>query len=572
MTDQPPTAPVVPSKPNQTAPNTLGAPLGRGADAAARTSLEGGHPGRAAGDRAAVVAVREISKRFGPTQALDTVSLRVEAGEIHAILGENGAGKSTLLTILAGMIRPDSGQIVIDGTPVSIDDPAAALRRGIATVYQHFSLVPTLSIVENVELGQPGRFALDLAASARRLAPILAEVGLEVSPWTEVLHLSVGARQRVEIAKALHRGARVLLLDEPTSVLAPSEVDTLFAVLRRVRERGTAIVLVTHKLAEVFAVSDRVSVLRRGRLVGELPAGALDAAERAQSERQIVAWMFGERRSAAAPAARSPVPIAEQRPMPRPSGALLSLRAITATDDRGAEAVRGVSLDLWPGEIVGIAGVDGNGQKQLAEVIAGQRPAMSGTVVAGDQEITNRGVAATLRAGVGYVTDDRLGEGVVPGASIAEHLALKAVARRPLRRGFWFDRTAIERQARALVATFDVRTPSVTARATDLSGGNLQKLLLAREIALDPRVLVCKEPTAGLDQQTAHAILTMLRERAERGLAVLLLSTELDDLLAACDRIGVMVAGRLVAVVPRAEATADLIGRLMLGGETQAPA
>lgn len=501
--------------------------------------------------------MRDISKRFGPIVANDRVSLDLWPGEIHAILGENGAGKTTLVNILSGMETPDSGTIRVEGAEVQIAAPADALRLGIGTVYQHFTLVPNLSILENVVLGAQRSLVLDLADARAQVATMLADFGLDLSPDTEIRHLALGQRQRIEIIKALYRGSRILLLDEPTSVLTPGEVASLLDLLRRLRDQGVAVVLITHKLGEALAVSDRVTILRGGRNAGELGPDALAEASRESVRHRIIEQMFG-----APEAAGHPRPVRDGTGTP-----LLTLERISTASAPGSLALRGLSLALHRGEVFGIAGVDGNGQKELGEVIAGQRPVTTGRIVLEGKEITNRGVAAATRAGIAYVTDDRLQEGTVAALSVAENVALKAIGRKPFSNGFWLDRRAMEEAARRAIAAFDVKTPGPDTPIGRLSGGNIQKLLLARELALDPLVLVCNKPTHGLDLRTADVVAGTLREQADAGKAVLLISSELDELLAISDRIGVMVDGELVAVLPRAEATLETLGDLMLGGQ-----
>jgi simple sugar transport system ATP-binding protein len=541
--------------------------------------------------------MREISKRFGPVLANDRVSLDLWPGEIHAVLGENGAGKTTLMNVLAGMYHPGSGTIRIAGEEVRIASPADALHRGIGTVYQHFTLVPNLSILENVVLGADGGFLLDLSATEARVTAMLADFGLDVSPHTEIRHLALGQRQRVEIIKVLLRGTRVLLLDEPTSVLTPGEVASLLDLLRRLRDQGVAVVLITHKLGEALAVSDRVTILRDGRNAGEFGPDVMSGAERESVRGRIVEQMFGGSQpvetalpeplqvtgvvlseakhlgSQDAPPRGDPRFFAgaqnDTERVARP-GALLSLRNISTLGDRGAPALHDLSLDLHRGEVFGIAGVDGNGQKELGEVIAGQRHVTSGQVLLDGVDITNRGVTAASRLGIGYVTDDRLHEGSVAESSVTDNVALKSVGRQPFSNGFWLNRRAMEEQARRLIAEFDVKTPSPHTAIGMLSGGNIQKLLLARELALDPKLLVCNKPTAGLDLRTAQFIVRALRQQADAGKVVVLISSELDELMEISDRIGVMYNGQLVAVMPRGEADLETLGHLMLGGTRRA--
>lgn len=510
-------------------------------------------------DGVPIVAMRDISKRFGPVVANDRISLDLWPGEIHAVLGENGAGKTTLMNILSGMYHPDEGTIRIAGEDVRIASPLDALQHGIGTVYQHFTLVPNLSILENIVLGADRRFVLDLGAAEARVASMLAAFGLDVSPQTEIRHLALGQRQRVEIIKVLYRGTRVLLLDEPTSVLTPGEVASLLDLLRRLREDGVAVVLITHKLGEALAVSDRVTVLRGGRKVGEYGPDVLSGANTESVRRRIVEQMFGG----------APPQDGLDEGRHEIGTALLSLRGVSTLGDRGAPALHDLSLDVLHGEVFGIAGVDGNGQKELAEVIAGQRPVTSGHVLLDGVDITNRGVRVASRLGIGYVTDDRMHEGCVAAATITENVALKAIARKPFSNGFWLNRRAMEEEARRLIADFEVKAPGPRTPIGMLSGGNMQKLLLARELALAPKLLVCNKPTTGLDLKTVRFVARALREQADSGKAVVLISSELDELLEISDRIGVMYNGQLVAVMPKSAADAEMLGHLMLGGTTR---
>jgi simple sugar transport system ATP-binding protein len=499
--------------------------------------------------------MRGISKRFGPVVANDRISLDLWSGEIHAVLGENGAGKTTLMNVLAGMYQPDSGTIRIAGEEVQITSPADALQRGIGTVYQHFTLVPNLSILENVVLGEGG-VLVDLSAAEGRVSSLLADFGLDVSPHTEIRHLALGQRQRVEIIKVLFRGSRVLLLDEPTSVLTPGEVTSLLDLLRRLRDQGIAVVLITHKLGEALAISDRVTILRGGRNAGDLGPDVMSGASRESVRQRIVEQMFGGSQPA-----ETRLTNRQQR-----GGAVLSLGNISTLGDRGVPALHDLSLELQGGEVFGIAGVDGNGQKELGEVIAGQRAVTSGQVLFDGVDITNRGVGAATRLGIGYVTDDRLHEGSVAGSSITDNVALKSIGRKPFSNGFWLNRRAMDEHARRLIAKFDVKAPGPDTAIGMLSGGNIQKLLLARELTLDPKLLVCNKPTTGLDLRTARFVLQSLRRQADAGKVVVLISSELDELMEISDRIGVMYNGQLVADMPRIEADPEALGDLMLGG------
>ncbi len=507
-----------------------------------------------------IVVMRDIDKRFGSVQANDKVRLTLYSGEIHAVLGENGAGKTTLMNVLSGMYQPDSGTIELDGQPVSIGSPSEALALGIGTVYQHFTLVPNLSVIENVMLGTKTGFVLNLSRGEQQLKELLAGFELNTDPNTEVRHLAIGQRQRVEIIKVLYRGTRVLLLDEPTSVLTPSEVDGLFRILRRLREQGVSVVIITHKLEEALDVADRVTILRGGRNVGEISPAEIAAVGREGARHKIVETMFGG----------MPVAAETLHQHVAAGKTLLELQDASAMGDRGEVAVRNLSLQLRAGEIYGIAGVDGNGQKELGEIIAGQRKTTTGRLVFDGTDYTNKGVATLSRAGIGYITDDRMGEGVVPGMSVAQNAALKTIDRSPFSKGFWLDRKAMETHANKLIEQFSVKTPDAETRITLLSGGNIQKLMLARELAMNPRVIVCNKPTYGLDLKTAQFVLKTLRQEADSGKAVVLISSELDEILEISDRIGVIYNGEIVQTFDRSQIDIETIGRLMLSGRAAA--
>lgn len=515
-------------------------------EAAAQPNFESARPPEA------VVALREVTKRFGSVAANDGISLEIRRGEILALLGENGAGKTTLLNLLSGVHQPDDGEIQVHGRQVCLGSPEQALKLGIGTVYQHFTLVPSLTILENMLLGTGGWFFRRRSAIATRIRAHLDELGFQAPLGARARYLSMGERQRLEIAKALFRATDVLLLDEPTAVLTPSEVDALFGVLRRLRDRGVAVVLITHKLGEALAVADRVAVLRAGRKVGELDVADSDREGEDLRER-IVELMFGQD-------ALQRVGV-QPRATLRSENDLLAARSLDVRSDRGGVAINGLSLELRAGEIFGVAGVDGNGQTELAEALAGQRQLAGGTIHLA------RNTRDRDRAGtdVAYVTDDRLGEGIVASMTVADNLVLKSIDRPPFSRNGRLDRAAIQTFATRLMAEFDIRAPGPNARAGTLSGGNLQKLLLARELAVDPTVLICKNPTHGLDARTARFVLEALRRHADRGRAVLLLSSELDDLLEVADRIGVLYRGRLVGVARREDAVAESLGRWMVG-------
>ena len=507
-----------------------------------------------------LVEMRAITKWFPGVLANDRVSFDIRRGEIHTLLGENGAGKSTLMNILSGMLQPDSGHILIDGRVIRLESPQLAMKKGIGMVYQHFTLVPNLSVIENVILGLDYGFVLDMDRAERRLKEMLGDFGLAVSPRVEVGHRPINQQQRVEIIKALLRGSRVLLLDEPTSVLTPPEARELFQILLQLKARGVAVVFITHKLDEALAVSDRVTILRQGRQVGELSPAELARYDKAALSQRIIDTMFGGRPPLESPARPDRVHASTRT--------VCALRDVAALNDRGVVAVRDITLSLSAGEIFGIAGVDGNGQKELGEVIAGQRSLLKGRIVIDGVDVTNKGVAAAARAGVGYVTDDRLGEACLPSLNVAENTVLKVIHRPPFSRWTFMNRAAIETHARRLIKDFNVKAAGPGVPISTLSGGNIQKLLLARELALKPTVLVCNKPTQGLDVLTARFILRTLREEADRGMAVLLISSELDEILELSDRIGVMYNGQLLAIISRDRADPETIGRLMLGIKT----
>jgi ABC-type uncharacterized transport system ATPase subunit len=500
-----------------------------------------------------LLEARGITKHFPGVVANDNISLTIRRGEIHTVLGENGAGKTTLINILSGMLQPDEGTILVRGQEVTIDSPRTALRLKIGTVYQHFTLVPNLSVIENIVLTTQGKFVLDLRSAERNLREMVGAFGMSVSPQAQVRHLSIGQQQRVEIIKALVPGAEVLLLDEPTSVLTPMEVVELFGILAQLRARGVAVVFITHKLEEALEISDRVTILRQGRCMGELDPTEL-ARDRAAAAQTIIEAMFGGLPKQA--------PVVYSRSAGR---TVMALKNVTALCDRGTFALQDVSLDLTAGKVLGIAGVDGNGQKELGEVIAGQRTVATGQVFLEGKEITNCGARAALQAGIGYVTDDRVGEGCVAGLTVAENAILKVASGPRFTRHGVLNRAAIESYAQRLVEDFDIKTPGPQARISTLSGGNIQKLMLARELALRPKVLVCNKPTHGLDLKTAQFVQQLLRTQAAEGAAVVLISSELDEIMEVSDHIGVMYNGHLLRVCTRQEADLETIGRLMLG-------
>ncbi len=525
----------------------------------------------------AAVELVDVTKQFPGVLANDAISLTMYRGEVHCLLGENGAGKSTLMGILSGMLQPDSGRIRIDGSDAHIDSPRRALELGIGTVYQHTTLIPALTVIENLMLGSSGGVRLDVEGSRTRLKELADRLGITVDPNAVAGSLALGRQQQVEIIKALWRGSRVLILDEPTSMLTPTGVAELQQVLEELKGQGLAIAFITHKLHEALAIGDRVSVLRRGRLVGGIDHDEFRASSPDEVRDRIIQMMFGDE-ATAAPAmvelALDSESVAADRPAaafePSTTTPMLELVDVTAAGDGDEPGITGVSLTLGEHEILGIAGIDGNGQRALAEVIAGQRRPMSGSVKLYDAAINRLGVAARQKLGLRYVTDDRLGEGVVTSFSVAINLFIKRIGEKPYFRFGAIVHRTINAEARRLVDAFDVRTPSVRTRAGTLSGGNIQKVVLARELSFEPKVVVFHKPTYGLDLRTTQVVRGMVRDLAGRGGSALVISTDLDELIELCGRIAVLSRGHVVGMVRAGPGAAEEIGALMIGSQTTA--
>ncbi|MBP1466110.1 ABC transporter ATP-binding protein [Candidatus Chloroploca sp. M-50] len=495
--------------------------------------------------------LRGITKRFPGVIANDTVNLSVHGGEIHALLGENGAGKSTLMKILYGLYQPDAGEVRINDQPVTISSPQDAIARGIGMIHQHFMLVPSLTVAENIALGLRSsrglRLDLDrVSAEVQRLAELY---GLRVDPKASIWQLSVGEQQRVEILKALYRGAELLVLDEPTAVITPQEVDDLFAMLRQMRTEGRALIFISHKLREVIALSDRVSVLRDGRLVGTFATAG-------KSRSDLARLMVG-REVVAARADNS-------HPTEHAGSVALELHGISAQSDRNTPALHGVTLQVRAGEILGLAGVSGNGQRELAEVIAGLRPTSAGTIKLAGKELMGN-PAERANAGISYIPEERMRDGAVLEFSVAENLILRNHTEAPFARGPLLDRSAVDQAGRDLIQRFNIKTPGPHTPLKSLSGGNIQKVIMARELSREPAVLVAAQPTRGVDIGATAAIHQLLIELRQRGGAILLISEDLDEILALADRIAVIHAGNIAAILPHAEATPERLGLLMAG-------
>lgn len=516
-----------------------------------------------------IAALRNVSKRFPGTLALDGVTLEFRAGEVHVLLGENGAGKSTLVGLLAGMQQPDEGTLLIDGVPTVIQSPRHAMALGIGTVFQQLLLVPGLSVLENLMLGGgSGLRPLASAPARSRFSELSGLLGVRIDPQARVGALSLGEQQQIEIMRALWRHERLLLLDEPTSMLTPRGVEDLGRMLARLKAQGVALLLITHKLPEAFAFGDRVSVLRSGRLAGQIPPQALGAMDAATRTDAALSLMFGT--STATPdelgMLGGPHGSRRQRAAQDPARPpVLRLRALSTAGARGQTPLHEVSLELHPSEILGIAGVDGNGQQHLAETLAGQRAAISGAVELRGADITGGRVPERRQQGIRYVTDDRLGEGTVRTLSVAINLLLKDIGARPFWRRGVTDWVAIHAHAREQVAQHDVRTASERTPIGKLSGGNIQKVLLARELDAEASVVILNKPTYGLDLQNQKLALQRILAAAARGVAIIVISTDLDELLEISDRIGVMYQGRLAGVVDNDADAEARIGRLMTG-------
>ncbi len=494
-----------------------------------------------------LLTLREITKTFPGVVANDRVTLDVRAGEIHALLGENGAGKTTLMNILYGILQPDAGEIVLRGQPVRVRSPADAIALGLGMVPQHFLLVRRHTVAENIALALPTTPFLSPARHAeRRMRAVGARYGLPVDPRTPVWQLSVSEQQRVEILKALLRGAQILILDEPTSVLTPQEVMFLCAVLRKMKADGHAVIFITHKLDEVFAVADRVTVLRKGRVVGTV--------EITSADRHGLARMMVGRDVEFALPPRAPSTGTEA----------LSVTELWVPGDRGAPAVRGVSFTVRTGEIFGIAGVAGNGQRELVEALTGLRTPQRGRVAVLGRDITGRTAQAIYAAGLAHVPEERIRMGIVGTMTVAENLILRRYRYPPFARGPLLDYEAAQRFARELILEYNIATPSPRTLVKSLSGGNIQRLILARELSAQPALIVAAHPTYGLDISATEQIHRLLLQRRDGGASVLLVSEDLEEILTLSDRVGVMFDGELVGVVP-AGTDREAIGLMMTG-------
>ncbi len=495
------------------------------------------------------VEMRGIVKRFPGVLANDHVDFDVHSGEVHALLGENGAGKSTLMKVLYGLYQPEAGEIRVNGQMVQIKSPLDAIALGIGMIHQHFMLAESLTVVENVALGLPSSRGplTDLDRVAQRIGQLSEKYGLYVEPEAYIWQLSVGQRQRVEIIKALYRGADLLILDEPTAVLTPQEVDEFLDIIRQMVAGGHAVIFISHKLHEVLAVSDRVTVLRDGRKIGTVPTRE---ATRADLARMMVGREVNLRPE------REAVERGEVR---------LRIQDLHARGDRGTMALRGVNLTVHAGEILGLAGVSGNGQRELAEVITGLRPCTAGEVYLDGEPLTHLSPGEITERGLAYIPEERMRDGMIGEFTVAENLVLREHHRPPFSRHTFLDLSAIAAHADGLIRRFQIKTPSRETPARSLSGGNIQKMILAREIAREPDVLIAAQPTRGLDIGATEYVHRQLLAQRGRGTAILLISEDLDEILALADRIAVIYEGRIMGIVPREEATPESLGLLMAG-------
>jgi len=500
--------------------------------------------------------MRAISKRYPGVVANDGIDLDVRPGEIHALLGENGAGKSTLMNILYGLATPDSGEILLDGEVVRIGGPSDAIARGITMVHQHFMLVPVMSVADNILLGaetMANPIFLDRREAHRRIVDLGKRFGFEIDPDVAVGALSVGWQQRVEILKALYRQARILVLDEPTAVLTPQETKEIFVVLRRLADEGHSIIFISHKLQEVLEIADRITVIRRGKVVGSRVPAETD-------EDDLAALMVGRN-----------VQLVVDRGESHPAGPTLVVSDLSVANDRGQQSVNGVSFEVRAGEILGVAGVAGNGQEELVEALTGLRKPTTGTVTIGGRDVTGAGPRALQQRGMSFVPGDRHRFGLVLSFSLADNLVLTQYDEAPYVKGLLRDEKEIDAWAKRAIAEYDIRTPSTTVSASTLSGGNQQKAIVAREFSRELTVLILDQPTRGLDVGSIEFIHRQVVAKRNEGAAILLVSAELDEVLELADRVAVMYRGEIVAVVDGPTAGREDVGLLMAAGRRAIP-
>lgn len=497
-----------------------------------------------------VIQMRGVTKRFPGVLANDRVDFDLRKGEIHALLGENGAGKSTLMNVLYGLYERDKGEILVQGSPVQFESAREAIAHGLGMVHQHFMLIPPFSVAENMILGQPssrGPLLEDPQKVNSLLLSLSKQYGLSIEPEAKVWTLSVGQQQRVEILKSLYRGAEVLILDEPTAVLTPQEVKELLGIIKKLTEEGKSIVFISHKLDEVLNCSDRITVLRDGKVIDTVRTSTTN-------KQQLARMMVG----------RDVVLRVEKKPVDRKE-VRLRIRDLYAENDRGLPALNGVDLEVHSGEILGLAGVAGNGQSELEEALTGLRKAARGNIMVADQEVVNRNPDEIIECGVAHIPSDRYYRGLLKDFTVAENMVLQRIGEYPYTKKNRLDRQAIREEAVHLAREFNVRTPSVDTLAGKLSGGNAQKMILAREIACQPEVLIAAQPTRGLDVSAIEYVHQRLLEQRERGVAILLISQELEEILTLSDRIAVIYEGKIVDIMEADQADVEEIGLMMTG-------
>jgi len=501
-------------------------------------------------DEEPLVSLRGVVKSFPDVLACDHVDFTLRRGEVHALLGENGAGKTTLMNILFGLQKPDAGEIWVRGRRVNILSPRDAMKLGIGMVHQHFRLIPTHTVAENVVVGSGG-FFINSRKVSQELSSIISFYGWRISPQDRVWQLSAGERQQVELLKILYRKASILILDEPTSVLTPLETRVLFSTLRMMAGKGLGVIFITHKLDEVFAVSDRITVMRKGKVVGTVQTGQTN-------NDQLANLMFGR-----------PVAVIPKQRALKVGGVALSLDNLWVQDDKGLMAVAGVTLEVRAGEIVGVAGVAGNGQQELLESVVGLRKVRSGTITIDGVDVTNRDVSSRARLGVAYIPSEN-SRSIAYGMSVAENLVLKSVHSRPLSRLLFLNWKAVREHSEKLIREFDIVTPSAETKARNLSGGNLQRLTLARELSglpsrEPPRLIIAGYPTRGLDAAAADFVRRLLLEFRSQGSAVLFVSEDLEEVMMLSDRVAVMFKGKIAGLLKQEECNVGLLAQLMTG-------
>ncbi len=500
-------------------------------------------------ERIEEMRMQGIVKRFPGVLANDHVDFDVKAGEIHALLGENGAGKSTLMRQLYGLYKPDEGIITINGVEKAFNSPLDAIDAGIGMIHQHFMLVPSLSVIENIALGLKSSRGpmLDLDAVEKRVINLCIQYGLKVDPRAYVWQLAVGEQQRVEIIKSLYRGAALIILDEPTAVLTPQEVDELFKTFQQMARDGHALIFISHKLHEVLQISNRITVLRDGRVVGTRPTAGATKSELAQ-------MMVGR-----------PVILQYQRPEALPGDVRLKIDDLVVRGDRGEDALRGISFEVFAGEILGLAGVSGNGQRELAETLAGLRPARQGQILLNGKDVTHASPGARIDAGQSYIPEERMREGAIKDFSVADNIILEDHTKVPYSKRTFLNFRNIRKEASRLIDEYNVKTPTLDTPIKNLSGGNIQKMILARELSRKPGVLIASQPTRGVDIGASEYIHHRLLEQREAGTATLLISEDLDEIRALSDRIAVIYEGKIVGIVNSRDSTIEQLGLMMAG-------